>query len=305
MKRAVILLLVLVSMIMLPVSAYVANPIDPAHPSGLTLEYRSSGVPCVGLTVQTYRIAEIFEDGTFSLVGAFAGYPVNIHGITSQAQWQEVTTTLASYAQADGLIPDLTGVTDASGMVSYADILPGIYMTLSVREVALDRISVFENFLTVIPGTNEAGEHEYHVTAKPKYQSFVPTPETVEYQVIKQWADSGYTKDRPQAVRVEILKDGVLQQEQTLSPENDWTYRWTAPNDGSQWQVVERDVLTNYTVSITKRSTTFFITNLHKDPYEPPPKTGDTTVLWPYMLAMCGSGIVLVLLGLLLWRKKK
>ena len=303
MKRVISLVFVL--LFLLPFTAKAVNPIDPAHPSSLTLQYACQGEPFGGLQIRSYRIAQVHADGSFELTDVFSPLPVSLDGITSQSQWKEITSTLAAYIQADGLEAELTGLTDETGTVAFTDILPGIYLTLLVQVKTDTQITTFENFLTVIPQSVDGEEHNYQVTAIPKCQTEPITQDNLSMKVLKQWKDSGHSKDRPQSVSVEIYKDGQLHTEQTLSGANDWTYSWTAPNDGSQWQVVERDVPQDYRVTVTKTDTTFIITNTHKDAYEPPPKTGDTTVLWPYMLAMGISGAGLILVGLLLWRKKK
>ena len=78
-----------------------ALPIDPAAPSSLTVQYSNAGIVYPDLEIKTYRIASVAPDGSIDLTGDFAGYPVNIHGITSQAEWNDVASTLAAYINAD------------------------------------------------------------------------------------------------------------------------------------------------------------------------------------------------------------
>lgn len=196
---------------------------NPEQPSSLTLQYVHDGQGQAGLGITTYRIAELLPDGTYALTGAFAEYPVNITGVTSQAEWREIAAALAAYAAADGIRPTGTGTTEEAGTVIFEDILPGMYLTLSVKTDAVR----FETFLTAVPRPTEDGAYWYDVTAIPKYEPIptTPSPEPVEYSVVKLWKDTGYTEYRPESITVDILKDGKFHESQELSSENNWSYR--------------------------------------------------------------------------------
>ena len=300
-KITALLLCIMLIVTVLPLSAYAITPIDPTRPSSLTFQYAHNGKSFVGLTINSYRIAEVHENGTYELTGAFGGYPVKIYDVTSQAEWKKIASTLAAYAVADQLAPTCTGVTDGNGFVSFKDILPGMYLTLSVTVNEESEVTIFENFLTVVPHPSEDGNHNYDVTAYPKCESYVPEKKT-EYKVVKLWKDSGFEALRPDSVTVDILKNGVVYTSETLSQDNNWSYRWTTDDNADIWQVVERDVAADYTVTVTKEHSTFIITNCttHGEPLTPP--TSDTGVLWIYQLAMCLSGGVLLIIAA--WRRK-
>lgn len=268
---------------------------NPEQPSSLTLQYVHDGQGQEGLGITTYRIAELLPDGTYALTGAFADYPVNITGVTSQAEWREIASTLAAYAAADGIRPTCTAVTDGNGTVVFEDILPGMYLTLSVKTETVR----FETFLTAVPRPTEDGEYLYDVTAVPKYEPIPaePVPGTVEYKVIKLWKDTGYTEYRPKSITVDILKDGVFHESQKLSEDNHWMYCWTAPEDGAVWQVVEREVPEGYTVTVTENGNTFQLTNITIYIEPTSPQTGTGPVIWQYSLTMCAAGGILLLLA--------
>lgn len=302
MKRITAFLLCLfVLATLVPLSVGAITPIDPARPSSLTLHYVHNGKCFEGLEIKSYRVAEVYENGTYELTGAFSEYPVKIYEVTSQAEWKKIASTLAAYAAADGIEPTCIGVTDENGVVSFKDILPGMYLTVSVTVHDESGITFFENFLTVVPYPSEDGDHNYDVTAYPKSESR-DSGEEQEYKVVKQWKDSGFEDKRPHSVTVEILRNGVVHATETLSPNNNWSYRWTAEDDGSIWQVVERGIPEDYTVTVTREHNTFVITNCTVHDIPGAPQTGDTAVLWVYQLAMCISGGVLLILAA--WRKK-
>ena len=125
----------------------------------------------------------------------------------------------------------------------------------------------------------------------------------IEYKVVKLWKDAN-SSSRPTSVDVDILKDGAVHKSVTLNSENNWSYTWTAT--GGDWSVVEKNVSDNYNVSISKNGTSFAITNtLPQDPVDKIPSTGDTAPLWLYVVIMCLSGLVLVILGVISAKNRK
>ncbi|MBR5774276.1 MAG: Cna B-type domain-containing protein [Clostridia bacterium] len=300
-KKLLVALLAAALFVALIGASVSALAIEPMRKSSLTLQYKHGEVFFEGAEIKTYRVAEVFADGTFALCGDFADYPINIYGITSQAQWRGVTSALAAYATADGISPTRTSVTDETGTVSFTDILPGMYLTLSVHVETGKEIAIFESFLTVIPAQSESGEHNYDVTAYPKCEKYTPKPDPIEYKVVKQWQDNGYDEKRPEYVEVDIIKNGEIQHSVKLSADNNWSYGWSAEDDGGEWQAVERNIPSDYTVSIVKNGNIITITNIFENPSDPPP-TGDTTVIWHYVLILCLSGAVLIVIAT--WRKR-
>ena len=99
---------------------------------------------------------------------------------------------------------------------------------------------------------------------------------------------------------MDILKNGEKISEQILSEANDWSYAWTAPDDGSVWQAVERDVPEHYTVTVREENNIITITNTTTEtvPDPKPPQTGDNSHIELYVLLMALSGTVLLLLGI-------
>ena len=300
MKKIICLIcaFILISGALIP--AVYAVPIDPAAPSSLTVQYSYEGKVYPGLEIKTYRIASVAPDGSIDLTGDFANYPVNIHGITSQAEWKQIAYTLAAYIEADALAPTAIGTTNSSGTVTFADILPGMYLTLAVRVEDEKAVILFENFLTMIPTVNENGALDYNVAAYPKREAYTPTEKKIEYKIVKLWRDEG--KERPDTVEIEILKNGAHESTQLLSAENNWTYTWEAPDDGAVWNAVERNIGDGYTVTLEKNGNSFVIINTLKTDDPDAPQTGDTLSLWHVALPMSLAGGVILILAA--WRRR-
>ena len=178
-----------------------------------------------------------------------------------------------------------------------------MYLTRSVRCEGEEQTVVFESFLTVVPIPDDNG-NIYDVTAIPKASTFTPDDGEVTYTVVKHWRDNGATGLRPESIQVDIIKDGVHHSTEILNKENNWSYSWTCPDDGATWQAVERGVHGKYTVTSLSNADTIVITNTldYDDPTAPP--MGTTTVIWPYILLLCFSGGIFLLISIRLMRTR-
>lgn len=301
MKRALSYIMTILIVLSVLPFCVVAEPIDMQKLSSLTLQYRYGEESFSDLTICTYRVAQVTAKGEYALTGEFKDYPVSLQGITSQAQWRIICSTLSAYISANGARPTETQITDDNGTAVFSDILPGLYLTLSVRVEKADKITVFESFMTAVPYPDANGDYLYDVEAHPKCEQREPDLKELEYKVVKQWKDNSLLPLRPEKISVDILKDGTLHTSVTLSPENNWSYSWKAPDDGSKWQAVERGVPEYYTVTVEEFGTTIVITNVYDD-NEKPPQTGDTILPHMYVLIASFVGIGMMLLAV--WRKR-
>ena len=267
----------------------------------LTVVYAGDGVPFEGLQIEIFRMGELNDEGVYTLAGDFRKYPVEISHVTTQAEWHTIADTLASYALTDRLTPTATRLTDQEGEADFGELPFGMYLVLAEQYQNGETVYLFENFLVVLPGVDGEGNPQYHIRAIPKHDQYTPSPQEIPYKVIKEWKD-GDGRDRPDFVTVEIFRDGTLQYTQKLSSENNWSFAWTAPDDGAVWTVTEQDVPHGYTVTMEKNGETFVVTN-HRIPDESsdssdPPVTGDTEVLWPYVLGLFFAGAILAAVAL-------
>jgi len=307
MRKQLILLICLAALCMAmlcPLSVQAAAPLDPRMDACLTLHYQKEGQAFAGLTVSIYRVAEAFPDGTFELTEPFSAYPVRIHDITAQEQWKNTAETLSAYIVADQLMPNRQTVTNAAGTAVFEDLETGLYL---VSQVVADHYSgkyVFDQFLVYLPTPQPDGTFAYAVEARPKCVDYVPKK---EYRVTKLWKDLGKQTDRPEAITVDIYKDGRLWETQLLTAANNWSYAWHVSDDEqATWTVAERSVPEGYSVTVQKTGGTFSIINTHKSDQETPdsPQTGDAANITLYSMLMCISGIVLIILGIFSRRHK-
>ncbi len=297
--------LVLLSTITSSISSYAINPIDTDKPCSLTVEYGYSETLFDGLEIYTYKIADVFEDGTYELTKEFSNYFVNIYGITAQSEWKKVASTLASYIAADSIEPTYKAITDTNGCAKFENIEAGMYLILERKVVSGETVITFENFLTAVPSPSEKNEHLYDVFARPKHSAYTPTKKEFAYKIVKQWKDEGNSADRPDSVEIDLLKDGAVHTSVILDASNNWCYTWKCEDDGSKWQAVERNISSDYVVSVEYNNTSIIVTNTCFDAPENPPQTGDISTTEPYIIAMSVSGILLMIIALLLKRSEQ
>ena len=293
--------LVIICLAMLRPLCVYAAPLDPDAEASLTLHYQTEGTAFADLQIGIYRVAEAFPDGSFQMVEPFASYPINIHGITTQEQWNYVSQTLYSYIVADQITPDYERTTDENGTVCFSGLDTGLYFVRGVVAENTSGTYVFNQFMVYVPTPQPDGPYIYAVEANPKCTNFVPKN---QYSVTKLWQDGGNQDLRPKEVTVDIYKDGVLHETQILNADNNWTYTWyVSGEDHSKWTVVERTVSDSYKVTIQHNGSHFSIINTR--PTTPDiPQTGDSATPMLWILLMCFSGIMLVILGIYSRRRK-
>lgn len=226
-----------------PLQADAVEAVDPQKSASLTLHYQKDGYAFSDLNIRIYRVAQVFPDGTFQLLPPFSDYPVNIHGITTQQQWDQIAETFRSRIAADGVAPSGQAQTDADGTARFEPLETGLYFVDSVRAENGEASYVFNRFLVYLPTPQPDGTHNYTVEAVPKCAHYLPK---TRYTVNKLWQDAGYAASRPKEVTVDIYKDGALQDTVILSSQNSWSYSWpVAADDVGIWTVAERNVPEN------------------------------------------------------------
>ena len=297
-----VLLIIICFAMVCPFSVHAITPLDTAAEASLTLHYQKDDVAFANLPVGIYRVAEALPDGTFELIAPFSSYPVNIHDITEQTQWHNVAQTLYSYIVANQVDPDREAKTEANGKVCFSNLKTGLYF---VREVVAENTVgtyVFNQFMVYVPTPQPDGIYTYAVEANPKCTNFVPR---TQYTVTKLWQDNGNQSTRPDAVTVDIYKDGALQETQILIDANNWSYTWYVPGDDyGKWTVTERSVPDSYKATIQQNGEVFSIINTCQTEPGIPPQTGDTFTPLPWIVTMCFSGIMLLILGIYSRRRK-
>ncbi len=288
---------------MLPVAVCA---VDTQRECLLELCYQHDGKAFEGNGVKLFRAAEVSEDGIYTLVGAFAEYRVKVNGVMSQTEWNETAAALSSYATADSIQPECAEKTNADGIVRFTGLKTGLYLVISDPVETDEGSYIFAPFMIALPNLDEGGNWVFDVSANPKCEAHYVTPAEILHKVVKLWNDADCNIYRPESITVDILKNGEKVSEQVLSEANNWSYSWTAPDDGSVWQAVEREVNEHYTVTVREENNIITITNTTTETgHTPePPNTGDSRHIEFYVLMMAMSGMALLLVGMAKLRRE-
>ena len=267
---------------------------DPEQTGSIRLNYSAVD----NAEFKVYRAGEITDNWEFVLTGAFQDIPADLNDLDTEAM-TELSETLAAYAAADGIEPDYSGRTDENGQVVFEGLTKGLYLIIG-ESVIWDGMRYDPvPFLLTVPSQDAEGAWNYQTEADVKYETSVPEKEETEYKVVKYWVGDGSGNARPVQITGDILRDVILYDTQTLTAENNWSYSWTAEDNGSVWQVVEREIPDHYTVKVEKNKTMFLLTNTYAgDTPEEVPKTGDSSVPLLPVTLLSLSGLVLILAGL-------
>ncbi len=100
-----VLICVLLCASVFPASASDTQLIDTERICDLTIRYFYTDLPVAGAQFSVYRIGDISEDGTHSLIGHFAEYPVDTSHLT-EGVLSKTAELLYSYALWDQVEPD-------------------------------------------------------------------------------------------------------------------------------------------------------------------------------------------------------
>ena len=252
-----------------------AEPIVPGTACTLTLSYRHGGTAFSNVPVRLYRVADLSASAQYTLSTSFRTTGLELNGIRSSKEWDVARATFESYILANTINADWAGETDRDGQAVFEMLTPGLYLVSDARAVQNGLICSFDSALISLPGLGEDGQWQYRITVAPKARA-IPLPgpgpdapdkpdtpgKDVQYRLLKLWKDENHREKRPGSVEVELFRDGASVRTVRLSEETNWSYSWTAEDDGADWMAVERNVPYGYTVTVEEQGTSFILTNV-------------------------------------------
>lgn len=321
---------ILLTVLLLPVSVRAAAVPDTSRKCSLSIQYAREAAPFAGVEISAYRVADYLPNGIYGLVPPFSGYSVNINGISSQTEWDSAAATLWGHVVSDKLSPTASVKTDENGIANFEDLQTGLYLIPGVTVSDSTGSWQYRQFLVFLPSPAQDGSLNYDLEVRPKQGIFI---ENRELTVRKLWIDTGYTDQRPASVTVALYQNDTLRDTKILNAQNNWSYTWVIPGGTDTWTVVEQNVPENYDVALSVSGNVHTLTNTYIPPVDPddateptestdptssstettkpnkpsypsnkPPKTGDSFPLIPCCMAMCISGLLLLILGI--WRRR-
>lgn len=222
----------------------------------LTVECRDNDVVLSDMGWDIYKVADFGPNNTYLPVNEFAGYNVNLNGLTT-SEIVSAAEVLEAYVHVDRLKPLSSGVTDSSGIVEFENLSYGLYL-LSGSDVTI-------NGTYYLPAPSlvrlyDAGDEEginwsYNVTTLPKLGVLGVNDRIFHYAgTVKKIWENDNEEMRPESITVILTKDGVEFSKAVLSDANNWTYTWDHLSSKYNWTVIEEDRFDNYTVSYSENN---------------------------------------------------
>lgn len=283
-------------------SVKAAEPADDVKRT-ISIQYDLSDV-----NFSVYKIADLKDGHNFSLSSDFSSYPVDLTDLTSE-KLSTIANTMQGYILKDGKKPILTASTGSDKKLSFnvSSYGNGIYVILG-ETVTRDNVRYIpQAAITEMPCSDGEDGITYTASMEIKYtkEEIPVTPETTSKKVIKVWEDdSNASKARPDKIVVDLLQDGKVYKEETLSASNNWSYSWGKLESGHTYTVVEKSKVSNYTVKAEDSGNTTVLTNTYNPPKTPPvtPPHEDTKIpqtgaQWALVVILAGAGIILMAIG--------
>lgn len=297
-KRVLIILIALVLLVSTCVSAFASD----AKECTISVNFSLEGQKIEGANFKVYKVAGFETDGTIKVEAPFENYPIS-WDIETAEQLKELCETLEGYIARDNVMPTAEGTTNREGKAEIQVQDRGIYMisgSLYRTDEATYKIS---------PAMVKVIEGDTYKEVQPKYEK--ETQPTEDITITKVWTSHKDQLFRPTKIEAELYKDGELYATVELSEENGWKYTWPEMSTDCTWTVVEKTVLAEYFVRVSKEEKVFFIYNdFYGTPLDedfPPPPTPDIpytgTFWWPVPVMAIG-GILLLLTGVLLKKER-
>ncbi len=296
-----LLLVFLLGISGMTMTALASGKIDLGRQGSLSVYFGENGIGFSDVAFSIYRVAGISEEGTYTLTGDFAQYPVRLENLDSSG-WRALAQTLDAYVARDGIVPITTRKTEQNGRFQLTGISVGLYLVTGEQYVDGSIVYTPEPILVSMPGLDADDEWDYSVEASCKFDQEDTADSSVSRKVQKVWKDDGNETKRPEEIMVQLLENGNVVDTVVLNQKNNWEYVWNDLDSRSKWQIVEAKVPNGYTVTMAQEGNVFVLTNTY--PRKQPPTLPQTGMLWwPVPILAC-AGLALLITGLILRRKQ-
>ena len=179
--------------------------------------------------------------------------------------------------------------TDAEGKITYRELPLGLYFIKQTSSVA--GFAQCSPFLATVPSGTD-GCFNYDIDASPKTE----VEKLISITIKKVWNTNDSTK-ATDSVTVQLRRNGNVIKTAILSDENNWQITYHDLPKSDAYSIKEVNVPKGFTATYSKTGYVFTVTNTSTLI-----QTGQ--LIWPIPV-LTASGMLLLVLGLLLLRKKR
>lgn len=239
-----------------------------------------------GAEITIYHVADIYNKNSnlaHKFTEQFSGCEVSLEDINKDGLHKELEKCITE---------ETTGIsdfTDENGNVVFEDLSLGLYLVKQTNKV--EGYSVIDTFIANIPVTID-NSWTYDIVAEPKTEII----RLMDVIVEKKW-DIQNSRSTPESVVIELLKNGEVIDEITLSKENNWTHTWIQITESDEYSVREKVVPEGYTVTYRQEGNKFIVTNIRSLV-----DTGQNNIIG---IILGSLGFILVIVGVIYDKRKK
>lgn len=286
-------------LLILPLPAAAAGPVDPSREVSLALSARWEGEAVPNMTFQIYLVSTVDAYGELTPTADFAQFSqlLDIRGENAES-WYAAALRLEQYILSEGVLaPTDVAKTDSHGKALFPTkgktLTQGLYLVMGTHHSQGDYVYSTSAFFVQLP-RRENNDWTYTVSAETKPEQ---TEKRISLKVAKVWEDKWNEDLRPASIWITLYCDGAEYAGISLPKDGRWDYRWENLEANHSWWVEETQVH-GYTSSVQRLGDTFVIKNTRTQPSQDTrlPQTGQ--LWWPVTL-LTAVGLLLILTGLL------
>lgn len=157
--------------------------------------------------------------------------------------------TLLAYIKSEDIKADKVVLSNGNKTV-FSGLEDGVYLVNISSVETDDYVYTFKSTLVELNGEDAELSIKYEKNEKTLY----------DLHVIKIWKNDDVNK-RPDSINVLLLRDGEVYDEVVLSKDNNFRYTWSGLSNEYTWDVMEKDVPSDYTLSVDREANTIMLTN--------------------------------------------
>ena len=164
-------LLGLLTAVLLICPATAIETIHTEQTGSLTIKSSYGGQPLTNVPFAVYRMADVSQYGSFTLLPQYTGSKAAVNQLTQDAaiDWRKAAQHLRTWTQNHAISADAQKNTDKNGTVTFSQLRAGLYLVVGLDAKSNGKTYCSAPFLVSVPElTENQTAWQYDVTANPK-----------------------------------------------------------------------------------------------------------------------------------------